>query len=85
MINENNYYIVTKEEDDKKVYLTTNDTFTEDIREAAKAVNRITAKCLIDAYKETKLWNKEISTEEYKDDDFNFGLEITPLKVTYEW
>lgn len=82
---ENDVYIVVKKENDKTMYLTTDDTFTEDIRAAAKAVNKVTAKCLIDAYKETKWWNKEISTEEYKDKNYNFGMNILPLKITYEW
>lgn len=75
------YYIVAKEENDKIMYLTTDDTFTDDIYGAAKAANRITAKCLIDAYKESKWWSKEISTEEYEDKDFNFGLKIIPIQV----
>lgn len=82
---ENDLYIVVKKENDKTVYLTTDDTFTEDIREAAKAANKVTAECLIDAYKETKWWSKEISIEEYKDKNCNFGMNIMPLKLTYEW
>ena len=38
---ENDLYIVAKKENDKTVYLTTDDTFTEDIREAAKAANKV--------------------------------------------
>lgn len=94
---EKDLYIVVKEENDKTVYLTMDYTsdedihvatgyaFTENIHTATKAINKTTAECLIDAYKEAKWWNKEISTEEYKDKNCNFGMKIMPLKITYEW
>ena len=82
---ENDYYIVVKEENNKTMYLTTNDTFTEDIYESAKAINKVTALALIDAYKETKYFNKEISKEDYENSDYNLGLKIIPLRITYIW
>ena len=82
MNNSHIYYIVAKEENGKIMYLTPDDTFTDDIYGAAKAAHRIVAKDLIDAYKESKWWSKEISTEEYKDKDFNFGLKIIPIQAT---
>ena len=82
---ENNYYIVIKEENNKTMYLTTEDTLTDNIRDVAKAVNRTTAYYLIDAYKDTKYWSREITKEECEDNEYTLGLKVVPLKITYEY
>lgn len=71
------YYVFMKvgniEIGDETVYLNSDYEFTNDIREALKAVNRTTALDVKRNYEETKNHN-------YESD-----LKIVPLKVTHEW
>ena len=74
---ENTYYVLMKigniEIGDETVYLTSDYDFTNDIREALKAVNRTTALDVKHDYDCTK-------NHSYESD-----LKIVPLKVSHEW
>lgn len=54
-------------------YLDVDDNFTNDIRKAAKAVNRVTA------------LDMKYEYETNKNNNYESDLKIVPLKVVYEW
>ena len=74
---ENTSYVLMKigniEIDEETTYLTSDDKFTNDIREALKATNRRTALELKHDY-------EVCNNHSYESD-----LKVVPLKVTYEW
>ena len=74
---ENTCYVLMKigniEINDETVFLGDDDTFTNDIKAAVKAANRITALTIKNGY--------EIN----KNHCYESDLKIVPLKVTYEW
>jgi hypothetical protein len=66
---ENEYYVLKQETDDGTLYLTKGYIFDNDIREALRAKNKITAQ-----YIKCDFFKK-----------YQCDLEIVPLKITYEW
>ena len=66
---EKEVYVLVQESDGEIVYLTPSYKFDNNIGEALKANNRITAVCIRDDFLK---WYK-------------YELEIVPIKITYEW
>ena len=66
---EKEVYVLVQESDGEIVYLTPSYRLDNDISEAMKAKNRITAACIRDDF-----------FKRYK-----YELEIVPIKITYEW
>ena len=71
------YYVIMKVGniglDEETAYLTFDCNFTNDIKDAAKAVNRIAALSLKHSY------------DVEKNRCYESDLNIVPLRVTYEW
>ena len=77
---ENECYVLTKKDNEESVYLTSEYDFSNDICSALKAANKTTALWIIEdfEYKMCKKFN-------YTYGSYKSGLEIIPLKRTYEW
>ena len=74
---ENNYFILTKKLNDEAVYLTLDYELSNDIRDALKSEQKITALFVRDDYEDEM---KEVYGNDYKSD-----LNVLPLKITYEY
>lgn len=80
MKTETECYVLAKEVDGETVYLAQDYGFENDILSALKAGNKITAECVIGSFEEEVCFKHGYKLGFYKS-----GLEIVPLKVTYEW
>ena len=77
---ENECYILIKKDNEKSVYLTPEYDFSNDICSALKAANKTTALLIIEDFKYEMCKKFNYTYGSYKS-----GLEIIPLKRTYEW